>query len=49
MIDEFKEELKVVQGVFLSGKEQVSESDAKAPVYHHLPAIVQKLTWAQSL
>ncbi len=49
MIDEFKEDLKTVQGIFLKGKDSVSNPDSKAPIYNYLPAIIQKLTWAQSL
>ena len=49
LIDEFKDDLKTVQSIFLKGRDLVSDPDSKVPVYGRLPAIVQKLTWAQSL
>ena len=39
-MEEYKEDLKNVQSIFLKGKDSVSDPESKVPIYNHLPAII---------
>ena len=45
----YKQDLKVVQSVFLEGKALIDRNDEKSPIFHNYPPIAGTLTWCKGL
>lgn len=49
LLESYKADLKIVQSIFLEGKQQVDAMDEKAPIFNNLPPIAGALTWCNGL
>ena len=49
LLDLFKEELRVVQNLFLTGKKQIESNDPNNPLNKNMPPIAALLNWTDSL
>merc|ERR1711976_369564 len=49
LIEQYKQDLKNVQVVFIENKQMIDSNDEKAPIYNNLPPIAGSLTWMKSL
>jgi len=49
LIEQYKQDLKNVQVIFIENKPLIDARDEKAPIYNNLPPIAGALTWMKSL
>lgn len=45
----YKQDLKVVQAIFLEGKILIDRNDEKSPIFSNYPPIAGTLTWCKGL
>ena len=45
----YKQDLKVVQRIFLEGKQLIDRNDEKSPIYNNYPPVAGALTWCRTL
>ena len=45
----YKQDLKIVQTVFLEGKILIDQNDEKSPIYTNYPPVAGTLTWCKTL
>lgn len=49
LLELYKNDLKVVQSIFLDGKALVDKVDERAPIFSNLPPIAGALNWTNGL
>jgi len=45
----YKQDLKIVQTIFLEGKQLIDRNDEKSPIYNNYPPVAGTLTWCRTL
>jgi dynein heavy chain len=49
LLDMYKQDLKIVQTIFLEGKQLIDRNDEKSPIYNNYPPVAGTLTWCRTL
>lgn len=49
ILDMYKQDLKIVQKIFLEGKQLIDQNDEKSPIYNNYPPVAGTLTWCKTL
>lgn len=49
LLDMYKQDLKVVQSIFLEGKALIDKNDERSPIFNNYPPIAGTLTWCKGL